>query len=88
MALPVAASSGQKFDFSAIQKKRLLAQEKHKKRWQKRGTPYQGFKQLGRGQHKVARYQRYGVNVRRDVAHKASFTLAEDPNSSCLCSKP
>ncbi len=28
---------------------------------------------------KVARYQRYGADVRRDVAHKTSHTLAVDP---------
>jgi putative transposase len=27
----------------------------------------------------VARYQRYGADVRRDVAHKTSFNLATDP---------
>ena len=27
----------------------------------------------------MARYQRYGADVRRDVAHKTSFNLATDP---------
>ncbi|WP_273121755.1 RNA-guided endonuclease InsQ/TnpB family protein [Ferrovum myxofaciens] len=32
-----------------------------------------------KAKHKAARYQRYGVDVRRDVAHKTSHTLACDP---------
>ncbi|QKE42373.1 MAG: transposase [Ferrovum myxofaciens] len=78
--LPLAGSDGQKFGFSKVQDKRLLAQERHKKRWQRRQdrrTEYSSgwFK----AKHKAARYQRYGVDVRRDVAHKTSHTLACDP---------
>jgi putative transposase len=80
VALPMAASTGQTFDFSDIQKKRLLAQEKHKKRWQRRqARRSKGSRNWVKAKHKVARYQRYGADVRRDVAHKASHTLAEDP---------
>lgn len=78
VALPMAASDGQKFAFSEVQKKRLLKQEQHKKRWQKRLTRRtKGSKNWIKAKRKVARYQRYGADVRRDVAHKASYTLAE-----------
>ena len=80
VALPLAGSDGQQFDFSEVQKKRLLKQEKHKKRWQKRqARRAKGSRNWVKAKHKVARYQRYGADVRRDVAHKASHTLAEDP---------
>ncbi len=36
VALPLAGSDAQKFDFSDTQKQRLVAQERHKKRWQRR----------------------------------------------------
>jgi putative transposase len=81
VALPLAGSEGQRFDFSATQQKRLAAQERHKKRWQKRQarrTP--GSAGWVKAKRKVARYQRYGGDVRRDVAHKASHDLAVDPN--------
>lgn len=78
--LPLAGSDGQKFGFTAIQDKRLLAQERHKRRWQRRqARRMQGSKNWGKAKAKVARYQRYGVDVRRDVAHKTSFNLATDP---------
>ncbi len=78
--LPLAGSDGQKFGFTAIQDKRLLAQERHKKRWQRRqARRSKGSKNWAKAKHKVARYQRYGTDVRRDVAHKTSFNLASDP---------
>lgn len=80
VALPLAGSDQQKFDFSAIQKKRLIAQERHKKRWQRRqARRTKGSSGWIQAKHKVARYQRYGADVRRDVAHKTSHTLASDP---------
>jgi putative transposase len=78
--LPLAGSDGQTFGFTAIQDKRLLAQERHKKRWQRRqARRVKGSKNWVKAKHKVARYQRYGTEVRRDVAHKTSFNLASDP---------
>lgn len=79
VALPLAGSDGQQFDFTGIQAKRLAAQEKHKKRWQKRqARRVKGSKNWNKAKRKVARYQRYGADVRRDVAHKTSHTLASD----------
>ena len=78
--LPLASSDGQRFGFTAIQDKRLLAQERYKKRWQRRqARRVKGSKNSFKAKHKVARYQRYGADVRRDVAHKTSFNLAADP---------
>lgn len=79
MALPLAGSDAQKFDFTDTQKKRLAAQERHKKRWQRRqARRTQGLAGC-KAKRKVARYQHYSTDVRRDVAHKTSGTLANDP---------
>ena len=78
--LPLAGSDGQTFGFTAIQDKRLLAQEHHKQRWQRRqARRTKGSQNWVKAKAKVARYQRYGADVRRDVAHKTSFNLATDP---------
>ena len=80
VALPLAGSDRQQFDFSPVQDKRLAAQEKHKKRWQKRqARRTKGSKNWVKAKRRVARYQRYGADVRRDVAHKTSHALAMDP---------
>jgi putative transposase len=79
VALPLAGSDRQRFNFSEIQVKRLLAQEKHKKRWQRRQAGRtKGSSNWVKAKRKVARYQRYGADVRRDVAHKTSHSLAVD----------
>lgn len=80
VTLPVAGSDGQQFCFSTIQQLRLLEQERHKKRWQKRqARRTKGSAGWIKAKRKVGRYQRYGADVRRDVAHKTSHVLATDP---------
>jgi putative transposase len=80
VALPLAGSDQQRFDFSEVQEKRLAAQERHKKRWQKRqARRTKGSTRWVKAKRKVGCYQRYGVDVRRDVAHKTSHALAVDP---------
>jgi putative transposase len=80
VTLPVAGSDGQQFGFSAIQQQRLIEQERHKKRWQKRqARRTKGSARWIKAKRKVGRYQRYGADVRRDVAHKTSYVLATDP---------
>lgn len=80
VAWPLAGSDCQQFDFSDIQKKRILAQERHKKRWQRRqARRTKGSAGWVKAKRRVARYQRYGADVRRDVAHKTSYTLVNDP---------
>jgi putative transposase len=77
--LPLAGSDGQRFGFTTIQHKRLEAQERHKRRWQRRqARRTKGSKNWVKAKHKVAHYQHYGADVRRDVAHKTSHALAQD----------
>ena len=79
VALPLAGSDGQQFDFLPVQVKRLAKQEKHKKRWQKRqARRTKGSGNWVRAKRKVARYQRYGADVRWELAHQTSHTLATD----------
>ncbi len=78
--LPLAGSDGQKFGFTVVQDKRILDQERHKKRWQRRqARRTKGSQNWVKAKRKVARYHRYGADVRRDVAHKTSFNLASNP---------
>ena len=80
VTIPLAGSDGQKFDFSPIQKKRLAAQERLKKRWQRRqARRVQGSCRWVKAKRRVARYQRYGADVRCEVAHQTSAALASDP---------
>lgn len=80
VTLPLAGSDYQQFGFSEVQDKRLLAQERHKKCWQRRqARRTKGSAGWVKAKRKVARYQRYGVDVRRDVAHKTSHILAAEP---------
>ncbi len=79
VALPLAGSDGQRFDFLPVQIKRLAKQEKHKKRWQRRqARRTKGSGNWVKAKRKVARYQRYGGDVRRDLAHQTSHVLATD----------
>lgn len=79
VALPLAGSDGQQWDFTPVQHKRLAAQEKHKKRWQRRqARRTKGSGNWVKAKRKVARYQRYGGDVRRELAHQTSHTLAVD----------
>lgn len=78
--IPLAGSDDQQFGFSQIQQQRLRKQEQHKKRWQRRlvgrAKGSGGWVQAKR---KVARYQRYGADVRHDLAHKISYAIATNP---------
>ena len=79
VVLPIAGSDQQAFVFSLSQKKRLADEEKRKKRWQRRqARRTKGSSGWHKAKRKVARYQRYGSNVRRDFAHKTSHILAGD----------
>jgi putative transposase len=80
VAIPVAVSDGQTFDFSPVQKSRLSQNTAAKKRWQRRqARRVKGSKRWIKAKRRVARYSRYGADVRRDVAHKTSCTLANTP---------
>ncbi len=80
VALPLATSEGKQFGFSEVQHNRLAEQERRKKKWQRlmarRAKGSGGYR---KAKLHVPRYSRYAANVRRDVAHKTSHTLASDP---------
>ncbi|MDD2609720.1 MAG: transposase [Giesbergeria sp.] len=78
--IPLAASNGQQFDFRAIEKKRLVQQEKHKKRWQRRqARRMQGSRRWKKAQRRVAQCQQYATDLRRDFCHQTSHALVADP---------
>ena len=78
--LPLVGSDRQQFGFSEVQRRRTLKQERHKKRWQRRqACRTKASAGWVKAKHKVARYQRYSADVRRDVAHKTSHALSTDP---------
>ena len=80
VTIPVATSDGQAFDFSPIQKERLDQNTLAKKRWQRRqARRTKGSKGWIKAKRRDARYSRYGADVRRDVAHKTSHTLVNNP---------
>ena len=79
VALPLATSDGASFGLSPIQIKRLGIHERHKKRWQRRqARRLKGSKNWHKAKQKVARHQRYATDVRQELAHQASHTLASD----------
>ena len=80
VAIPVAVSDGQTLDFSPVQKSRLAQNTATKKRWQRRqARRVKGSKRWIKAKRRVARYSRYGADVRRDMAHKTSHALANNP---------
>lgn len=77
-----ASSAGHKFEYSKIQKERIKRAEKYRRRWQRIAARRQkGSARQKKAQTKAARCQRYGVNVRDDVAHKASRELVDMPDA-------
>lgn len=79
VALPLATSDCRSFGFSEIQEKRIGKQDKYKKRWQRRmARRVKGSDNYHKARRRVARHQRYGVDVRRDVAHTTSYILVSD----------
>lgn len=79
VAQPLATSAGAVFDFQPIHRQRMARQERHKRRWQrKQARRTKGSKNWCKAKAKVARYQRYAVDVRREVAHQTSHALASD----------
>lgn len=77
--IPLATSDGRAFGFTGTQLKRIKAQDKHKKHWQKRlARCTKGSNRREKAKRRVAVHTRYAVEVRRDVAHKTSHALASD----------
>ena len=81
IVLPIAKSDCTSNDFSAAQRTRMVKKELQKKRWQR--IQARRVKQSNRWKkacQRVAHYQQYGVNVRKDFAHKVSYQLANSQN--------
>jgi len=77
--MPLATSDERAFDLLPIQRKRLAAQERHKKRWQRRQARRQkGSSNWRKAKNQVARRQRYAKDVRQELAHQSSHALASD----------
>ncbi|GAV19800.1 putative transposase [Mariprofundus micogutta] len=84
----VATSSGQSFDYSGLQKKRMLEHERKSRRWQRiQARRTKGSKRYGKAKAKVARYKRYAKNTRHDFAHKTSRTLVDQTGVNVFVSK-
>ncbi len=78
--ITLAGSDGRQFDLSVIQQQRILKQERHKKRWQRRlARRTKGSSSWIKAKQRIARYQRYAKDVRHDLAHQISYTLASHP---------
>jgi putative transposase len=78
--IPLADSAGNQFGFSHIQLKRLAKAEKYKKRWQrKQARRTKGSIGYCKSKQRIAKIQQYVANIRGDVAHKISYTLATNP---------
>lgn len=79
VAIPLAGSDGQQFDFRAIEKKRLAKQDKFKKRWQRRqARRLKGSGRYQKARQRVAKCQRYRADVCRDFCHQTSHVLVAD----------
>lgn len=79
VAKQIAASNGREFGFSAIQKKRIAKQDKHKRRWQKiMARRVRASNNYHKARRRAARYERYAIDVRRDLAHQTSHALVSD----------
>ena len=85
VAIPIACSDGRDFDFEPVQKKRMAKRQKQRTRWQRRiARRVKGSKRRELAKQRAARQQRYGKDVRRDFAHKASHALANDPRTALI----
>ena len=78
VVVPLATSAGNPYDFTSIQKKRLVRKELRKKRYQRQ----MARRKKGSGHWKqavgdVSRCSTYSANVREDFAHKTSRKLVD-----------
>lgn len=76
--IPAAVSTGESYDFSETEKRRLQRAERYKKRWQRIAARRQkGSNRQRKAFKRAARYQRYQADVRKDFAHKTSRSLVD-----------
>ena len=78
VVVPLATSTGDRHDFSDIQKKRLFQKDLRKKRYQRQmARRKKGSGHWKRSVGDVSRCSAYSANVREDFAHKASRKLVD-----------
>ena len=80
VAVPACASTGQAFDFSETQKRRMAHKEAAAQRWQRALSR----RRKGGANRRLAAYRyravrQYEKNVRQDFAHQTSHTLVSNP---------
>ena len=82
VVIPLAASNAHDFDFEPIHKRRFRKKAKQRARWQRRiARRVKGSKRREKAKRHATVAQRYGKDVRRDFAHKASHALVIDPRN-------
>ncbi len=79
VAIPLAGNHGQRFDFSPVQRARMVKKEARARRWQRRMSRRpKGSKNREKAKRQAAAAKRYVRNVREDFAHQASHQLVAD----------
>jgi putative transposase len=85
VVLPLAASTGEVFDFLPVQKARLAKKERAVRRWQRRlARRVKGSANRRKAQRRIAAAKRYGREVRWDFAHQTSHALVTAPEHLLL----
>jgi putative transposase len=78
VAIPLASSTGKTFDIPAVNRVRITKKERFIKRFQKRmSRQTKGSRSYKKNRLKVAKLKGYAANVRKDFAHKTSFSLVK-----------
>ena len=82
VAVPLAASTGQTWDFSPVQRQRIARQAKYRKHWQRKvARRVKGSRRREAAKRRVSRAYDYATNVRCNFAHKASAQLIAGEHS-------
>jgi putative transposase len=85
VAIPLCASSGQDFDLSEIQRRRIEQKQAAARRWQRRLSRRQkGSANRRKAARRIEACRQYERDVRRDFAHQASHALVGDPKALLL----
>ena len=80
IVLPLATSTGQIFDFTPSQKRRLAKKERSVRRWQRRlARRIVGSKNRAKAQRRFAVAHRYARDVRLNFSHQTSHALVAAP---------
>ncbi|HSB34644.1 MAG TPA: transposase [Nitrospirota bacterium] len=80
VCLPAAASSGDVYDFKAVEQGRLARKERRQRRHQRQAARRKkGSGRRERSLREKTRCGAYAANVRRDFAHQASRKIADSP---------